>query len=163
MFHTPDDHVCMTLYDFTSRYIGVKEVAGNLDNPLIMAMLKLTPDGTWTGWPKHDEVPWCSGLINWGAWHLRLPRSKSLLARSWLNVGRPISLEEAQAKNDILIFKRGGGDQPGPEDLAAPGHVALFSGLEGDWILALGGNQGNAISIQGFPGERLLGVRRLLG
>jgi len=102
--------------------------------------------------------------MNWWAWNLRLPRSKSKLARSWLGVGRVVSLATAQPKNDVVIFQRGGGgEQPGPENMTAPGHVALFSYAEGNRIWVLGGNQGNSVSLAPYGRERVLGVRRLLG
>lgn len=157
------NYIHTTAYDIGARFIGTREVAGSLDNPMIMAMLKLTAEGGWNGWPEHDEVPWCSGFANLVCWLVRLPRSKSLLARSWLAVGRPIALEEAWAANDVVVLKRGGGHQPGPDNLTAPGHVGFFSAVEGGEILVLGGNQGNAVSLARYPRERLLGVRRLLG
>ena len=157
-----DGYVCLTLFDRASRFIGVQEFSGALDHPLIMAWLKLTGADTWTGWPEHDEVPWCSAALNSWAWDLRLPRSKSLTARSWLGVGRPIGIGEATPKNDAVILKGGGGNQPGPEVLDAPGHVGVFARREGKRIWLLGGNQGNQVSIAPFPEDRLLGVRRLL-
>lgn len=38
---------------------------------------------------------------------------------------------------------------------------SILAGLEGGRVLVLGGNQGDQVSIAGFPAERLLGVRRL--
>lgn len=154
----PLDYVPMTMYRLAERYIGIQEVAGTVDNPIIMAMLKLDDP-----WPEHDEVPWCSAAMNWWAWHLRLPRSKSKLARSWLGVGRGVSLAIARPKNDLVIFQRGGGEQPGPDNMTAPGHVALFSHAEGNRVWVLGGNQGNSVSVSPYQRERVLGVRRLLG
>jgi len=153
----------MTAYTLATRYIGIKEFAGSLDNPVIMAMLKLTSDGQWNGWPEHDEVPWCSAFANWIAWNLHLPRSKSLLARSWLGVGIPIDLEDAMPMNDVLIFKRGGGSQPGPDNMTAPGHVGFFGRVEGSKIWTLGGNQSNMVSVAPYPKKNLLGVRRIYG
>ena len=143
-------------YTIASRFTGLREVPGQGDNPQILAMLKL--DDTW---PEHDEVPWCSAFMNYVAWLLRLPRSKSLRARSWLAIGRPIHITEAEAGFDVVILKRGGGDQPGPEVLKAPGHVGLFAGLESPDVLMLGGNQGDTVSISRYPISRVLGVRRL--
>ena len=60
-------------------------------------------------WPEGDEFPWCSTFTNYIAWPLRLPRSKSLRARSWLLVGKPTSLENAVAGFDVVILKRGSG------------------------------------------------------
>lgn len=147
----------ITAYSLAQRYIGIKEIPGSEDNPAVLAMLKLDGD-----WPEHDEVPWCSAFTNWICWHLRLPRSKSLRARSWLNVGIPVDLADARPGFDVVIFKRGGGSQPGPDVIDAPGHVGFFGGVQGNTVLTLGGNQSNKVSIVGYPKSRLLGVRRLL-
>jgi len=68
-------------YELAQRFVGLKEVSGNMANPQIMAMLQLDAD-----WPRDDSVPWCSAFVNYIAWLMRLPRSKSLRARS----GRPL-------------------------------------------------------------------------
>ena len=114
-------------------------------------------------WPEHDEVPWCSGFVNYICWLLRLPRSKSLRARSWLTVGRAIRLDEAEP-GDVIVLKRGGGDQPGPEVIEAPGHVGFFAGFDtvaAEWVQVLGGNQSDGVNVREYSTERLLGVRRL--
>jgi uncharacterized protein (TIGR02594 family) len=145
-------------FTLAQRFIGIKEVNGPVANPHVLAMLRLD-----TPWPKDDAVPWCSAFVNYIAWLLRLPRSKSLLARSWLTVGLPIgSILEAKAANDVVVLKRGIGDQPGPEDLEAPGHVGFYAGYDGQHrILVLGGNQGNQVGTLSFPGTVILGIRRL--
>lgn len=148
----------MTLFELATRFIGeVTERAGAADEPFIQwchASCGLSPD-------TPDEVAWCSSFQNRLAWILRLPRSKSAAARSWLTVGFPISVHEATAANDIVILKRGSGEQPGPEVIAAPGHVGLFAGLEGDRVLILGGNQSDGVTLASFPASSVLGVRRL--
>lgn len=146
----------ITLYDIALRFVGIKEVPGKKDNPMILAMLQLDMK-----WPKNDEVPWCSAFMNYIAWLLRLPRSKSLRARSWLLVGRPVVLQDAKAGWDVVILKRGGGNQPGADVIKATGHVGLYAGQEGDEVLVLGGNQGDSVSIARFPASRVLGVRSL--
>jgi uncharacterized protein (TIGR02594 family) len=147
----------INMFLLAQRFIGVKETPGNLSNPQVLAMLRL--DNTW---PQGDDVAWCSAFTNYIAWLLRLPRSKDLRARSWLKVGLPINLNDAKAENDIVVIKRGGADQPGPDVMDAPGHVGIFAGLEGSTILLLGGNQGDEVNISGFPVERILGIRRLI-
>jgi len=142
-------------FDLAQRFIGSKEVGGQVDNPMIVSMLKLDNE-----WPQNDEVPWCSAFANYIAWLARLPRSKSLMARSWLTVGRGITLDEA-VPGDIIILQRGTGEQPGPEVLDAPGHVGFYAGRTGDLIEILGGNQGDQVKISRYPKTRLLGVRRL--
>ena len=140
----------VTLYDIGLRFVGMKEVPGQASNPAILAMLKLDQD-----WPTGDEVPWCSGALNYWAWLLRLPRSKSLSARSWLGVGTPVNYNTASAAYDVCVFWRGASDD------GTTGHVGLFAGREPGRVLVLGGNQGDSVSIAPFPTERLLGVRRL--
>lgn len=146
----------VSAYDIAQRFVGLKEVSGATSNPQVLAMLRLDEN-----WPQDDSVPWCSAFANYVAWLLRLPRSKSLRARSWLNVGQVISLEEAEPGFDVVIFKRGTGSQPGPEVIDAPGHVGFFAGVDGSKILVLGGNQSDSVSIGSYPKNALLGVRRL--
>ena len=145
-------------YKMATRFVGIKEVPGQPSHPLILSMLKLDMD-----WPEGDEVPWCSAFVNFVCWLLRLPRSKSLLARSWLGIGVPIELEGALPGYDVVILSRQVGDEdpPGPEDMTAPGHVGFFAGLQGRYILVLGGNQSNTVNVQAYDRGRILGVRRL--
>jgi len=147
--------VNITLYDLAQRFIGTTEISGTLDNPHILAMLKLD-----NKWPENDEVPWCSAFVNYVAWLLRLPRSKSLRARSWLSVGKPISIYLAIPGYDIVIIKRKESD-PGPEVLEYQGHVGLYSGSEFGNVYILGGNQSNTVNITPYNRNRLLGIRRL--
>jgi len=144
-------------FELAQRYIGVKEVPGQAANPAILAMLQLDQ-----GWPQEDEVAWCSAFVNWITWMLRLPRSKSLRARSWLQIGEGISdARLAEAGFDVVVLRRGGGHQPGPEVLEATGHVGFFAGYDGNKVLVLGGNQGNAVSVASFNALDVLGIRRL--
>lgn len=149
-------HIIKTsCFDLGQRFIGTREIVGELHNPQILAMLKLDAQ-----WPKDDETPWCSAFVNYIAWLLRLPRSKSLRARSWLLVGRPIGTHLAEPYNDVCIFARGE-HRPLAHIIDAPGHVGFFSSLEGDDVLILGGNQGDEVSVRPYKLNRLLGVRRL--
>jgi len=143
-------------YTLAERFIGIREVPGAEDSPFVMSMLKL--DATW---PEHDEVPWCSAFVNYVTWLLRLPRSKSLRARSWLLVGRAVPLAKANIGFDVVILSRGKGEQPGPDIIKAPGHVGFFGGYERGKVLMLGGNQGNAVNVRSFDHKRILGIRRL--
>ena len=144
-------------FNIAERFAGIEEIGGNVDNPQIMAMLKLD-----NAWPSNDEVPWCSGFVNYVCWLIRLPRSKDLRARSWLTIGQGIDFGEAET-GDIIVLKRGKGDQPGPDVIDAPGHVGFFAGYdtEHQLIEVLGGNQSDTVKISRYPRSRLLGVRRL--
>jgi uncharacterized protein (TIGR02594 family) len=149
-------NVELSAFKLAQRFVNIAEVPGLASNPHVLAMLRLDQK-----WPKGDDVPWCSAFVNYIAWLLRLPRSKSLRARSWLLIGQPISIENAEAGFDVVILKRGKGKQPGPDVIKAPGHVGFFAGLEDNNVLMLGGNQKDTVNVSGFPDHRILGVRRL--
>ena len=146
----------VTAFALAQRFVGLAEESGPASNPLIVAMLRLDAK-----WAKDDSIAWCSAFANFIAWLLRLPRSKSLSARSWLAVGTPIPLEDAIPENDIVVLKRGKTPQPGPAVMAAPGHVGFFAGMDGASVLVLGGNQSDAVGIARWPAKDVLGVRRL--
>lgn len=142
-------------FELAERFVGIQEVGGQVDNPQIMAMLKLD-----NSWPQNDEVPWCSAFANYICWLARLPRSKDLRARSWLQIGKGITLDNA-VPGDIIVLQRGSGEQPGPDVIDAPGHVGFYAGRAGDLIEVLGGNQSDTVKISRYPAKKLLGVRRL--
>jgi len=152
----------ITALEIAQRFVGLKEVKGTTANPAILAMLKLDSD-----WPADDEVPWCSAFVNYIAWLLHLPRSKSLRARSWLDVGVPVLLDRAQPGFDIVVLNRAGGS-PDVNERNGPGHVGFFlnasmSVPDGQtYITILGGNQGDMVSIQKYKVDDLLSVQRLL-
>lgn len=140
----------ITAYELAQRYIGVKEISGNSNHPLVSWWLSLC--GFDINAP--DEIPWCSAFVNGIAWELRLPRSKSAAARSWLNVGVPVQLSQAIPAFDIVILKRG--DNP------ALGHVGFYAGTEdGNKVILLAGNQSNSVSLEKFNIPDILGIRRL--
>jgi len=141
----------VTAFDQAQRFVGVKETPGVHSTPVVLAMLKL--DGEW---PTDDAVPWCSAFVNTICWLLRLPRSKSLAARSWLQVGHAVPLTAAQVGYDVVVLEREGGGSVG-------GHVGFFAGVSpaGDTVYLLGGNQHDSVNVAPFPVTRILGIRRL--
>jgi uncharacterized protein (TIGR02594 family) len=148
----------MTLYELAQRFVGeIHEIRGPDASPFIAWCHESCDVET------SDEIPWCSSFMNRLAWLLRQPRSKSAAARSWLHVGVPIDLREANAANDVVILKRGSGTQPGPDVINAPGHVTVFAGLDADGVhfYGLGGNQDDGVTVARFPRANILGVRRL--
>ena len=151
--------VPMTCFDLAQRFVGVKELGKNGDHPLVQWWLSLCGFALETP----DETPWCSAMVNGIAWELRMPRSKSAAARSWLAIGKPIAFKDAMVGNDVVILKRGTGPQPGPDVVNAPGHVGFFGGSdpESTTFLVLGGNQVDQVSIARFRVADVLGVRRL--
>lgn len=149
----------VTAYGLAERFLGTTEMRGRLSNPQILAMLQLDND-----WPKDDSTPWCSAFVSYVCWLIGLPRSKSLRARSWLKIGRPVELHRARRGFDVVILSRGE-NAPGADVTNAPGHVGFFSKfLTPPYPDAqiLGGNQDDSVSIKDYSIHRVLGVRRLL-
>lgn len=148
----------MTLHEQALRFLDeIHEIPGGKDHPFIQwchMLCGLGPD-------QPDEVPWCSSFINALAFMQGLPRTKSAAARSWLDVGRMITLVDARIGYDVVVLKRGKEPQPGAEVTKAPGHVGLYSGVQSDGIWLLGGNQKNGVTRQWFPAAQILGIRRL--
>ena len=147
----------MTCFDFAQRFVGIRELAGGRDHPLIQYCFMLCGFSGDT----HDEVPWCSAFVQLPPFLLGLPRSRSARARHNLLVGLPIELNLAEAKNDMVILMRGQGQQPGPENTEAQGHVGWYAGMHAGNVLVLGGNQSSGVTIEAFDHTRILGIRRL--
>ncbi len=147
----------ITPYGLSGRYIGIREIAGDTDHPLIQWWLSLC------SYPLDvdDEVPWCSAFCQHAPWELRLPRSKSAAARSWLEVGTPIEPAEATQGFDLVILSRGPLPQPDASIIQAPGHVGWFSSWGQDSVYLLSGNVQNGVTVSAFPDTRILGIRRL--
>lgn len=150
----------MTPFELGQRFVGeIREQPGAVDHPFVQWAFSLCAG---YGLDEPDETPWCSAWLNAVCWLLRRPRSKSAAARSWLAVARGVGLADAQIGEDIIVLSRGLGPQPGPETLAAPGHVGLYAGRdEAGRVLVLAGNQGQGVSVAAFPVTRILGIRRL--
>lgn len=146
-----------TPFDLATRFIGIKEVPGTAANQQILSMLNLD-----NKWPKDDSVPWCSAFINYIAWLLSLQRTKSLMARSWLECGMPVEPEKAAIGFDIVVLKRGSGNQPGPEVINAPGHVGFFAGYHGVYVNLLSGNTHDTVGFSSYQKQNILGIRRLI-
>ena len=155
---TPRKPLRITPLDVAQTYIGMREVAGSKSNPGILAMLQRT-----AAWPAGDDVPWCSAFIHEISRLLNLEQTHSLRARSWLRVGQHVPLKRARPGFDLVVLMRGGGSQPGPDVIDAPGHVGFFVDQtpDGTGLKILGGNQGDQVSIATFPASRLLDIRRL--
>lgn len=131
-----------------SSYIGLTEVVGEDDNPIILDMFR----NIGHSWVKSDETAWCSCFINHVAKSCGLRFSGKLDARSWLSVGVDIT---NPVVGDIVVFWR-------ESRSSWKGHVGIFCGYDenGD-ILTLGGNQSNEVNITAYSKHRLLGFKRL--
>jgi uncharacterized protein (TIGR02594 family) len=130
--------------------LGQKEIAGPDSNLHIVNYAKEAG----FRWINDDETPWCSIFVNWVAKKSGLECSNKLNARSWLLTG--LNVDQKPEPGDVVIFWRESID-------SFKGHVAFFFGFseDGKRVYCLGGNQGNQVSISGYPRENILGFRRL--
>ncbi len=123
---------------------GVREVAGMADHPAILGYYAEA------GHPaiKHDEIAWCAAFAGAMLKRAAVAGTGSLLARSYLEWGQSIATPKFGA---IAVLERG--SDPGA------GHVGFVVGAAGKRIFLLGGNQGDAVSVQAFETSRVLGYR----
>lgn len=128
---------------------GLKEVDGPASNPEIIAM------GKELGFDIADDstTAWCSLAMNYYAKKCGYEYTGKLDARSWLRLPKPIVVLKPQL-GDIVVFWR-----ESPQSWK--GHVGIFIAQDGNIIYTLGGNQGGAISIAGYPKDQLLGYRKI--
>ena len=106
------------------------------------------------------RTEWCAAFVNSVLEGAGIPGSESvhrypLLARSFLTWGEGVSREDIQS-GDVVIFPRG---REGWQ-----GHVGFYVGTvwEADveyWAI-LGGNQQNSVSVDLYPADRAISIRR---
>lgn len=137
------------LIEMLSHY-GMKEVEGKDSNPEILNFFKdLGYD-----WVNDDSTTaWCSAALSYYAKKCGYEYNKDLNARGWLNLPNKILVLRPEI-GDVVIFWRESPD-------SWKGHVGLFIAQDKNIIYTLGGNQGNAINIQAYPRDQLLGYRKL--
>ena len=123
--------------------LGEAELEGPGDNPRIAEYLRSTtlPPAM----ADQDETPWCSGFVNWCVEQSGLEGTRSAAAISWMAWGKPVA---APRQGCVAVFTREGGN-----------HVAFYLEQVGGLIYVLGGNQGDRVSINGYPRSRLRGFR----
>lgn len=122
--------------------IGQKEQPDPGENPRIAEYLATVLQ------PADDEIAWCSAFVNWVMYQSGYLVTRSAAARSWLKWGT--SLPSAKF-GCIVVFQRG--------MEVWQGHVAFYlDGYDG-FIYALGGNQGDRVSIARYSENKVLGYR----
>jgi uncharacterized protein (TIGR02594 family) len=144
---------------YARRELGVREVKGDKHNARILEYIAACDRGT-RPWLAKDETYWCSAFACWSMHEAHIASTRSLGARSWLDYGDAIELDDARY-GDILVFWRG--IKLPAKVRNAPAHVAFFDRWTDEsrkLVDALGGNQGNVVSIASKPVRKLLGIRR---
>ena len=123
---------------------GVREGAGADDAPQVLRYFREAGHSE----IAHDATPWCAAFVGAMLKRAGLEGTGSLLARSYLGWGEAIDDARSGA---VVVLSRG--DDPGA------GHVGLYVGAAGDRVFLLGGNQGDAVSVEAFDAGRVLGYR----
>lgn len=126
---------------------GLKEVPGTGDNPRILEMAK---ECGFTDY-VHDSIAWCSLFANWVCFKAAYQRSKSLAARSWLEIGE--STDDPNQADVVILWRD---DPKGPF-----GHVGFPIKRDNVLQYILAGNQGDMVNIEGFGLSRVLDYRKL--
>lgn len=103
-------------------------------------------------WVKDDETAWCAAFVGAMLQRVGLEHTGALNARSYLEWGEPVALDEAR-EGDVVVFWR-------DSRASWKGHVGFFVRREGTNIIVLGGNQSDQVKESAYPVGRLLGVRR---
>jgi len=101
-------------------------------------------------------TPWCAYWLCAKLEDAGWPSTRSGLARSFLNYGTKIDHKDDRKWKigDIGIIWRG------KQNDGWSGHVFFIVGWTKTTVIGLGGNQGDAVSLQSFPRSKLLGVVR---
>ena len=129
------------------KELGVKEFPGDADNPRIITYHSATSYGS-----TEDETPWCSAFVNWCMKEVGVEGTHNAAARSWLHWGKALAQPEPGA---ITILWRG-------SPSGWQGHVGFYMGeheSNPNYIMLLGGNQGDSVCLAAYDKKRVLGFR----
>lgn len=129
-----------------SQY-GVKEISGDENNMTIVNYFQEIGFEHITT----EDTAWCSCFAIWCAMKSRLEHSDSLLARSWMDIGKEIPIPFVGC---IVVLWRVSKD-------SIYGHVGIFIREGTHNVYILGGNQDNQVNITSYPKHRVLGYRKL--
>lgn len=93
---------------------------------------------------------WCAAFVNWCLVQAQAPRLGYATAKSWLEFGTPVA---HPVYGCVTIIK------PASSTGSTTGHVAFFVEFQGNNVVLLGGNQGDAVSEVPFKESTVLGYR----
>ncbi len=131
--------------DIAEGELGQAEVPGAGDNPRIREYHASASDGQ----EMADSVPWCASFAGWVLSEAGITGTGNRMARSYLNWGDRLDMPRYGC---VVVLTRSGA---GP----GAGHVGFFHSRKNGRVFLLGGNQGDKVSIQGFPESQVLGYR----
>lgn len=135
-------------FELAQAEMGTKEIAGPKHNPVVVAYFR---DAGFAG-IQDDETAWCAAFVGAMLKRAGIKPSGSLAARSYLQWGEKVAIEDARP-GDIVVFRRG--------NSTWQGHVGFFVRQNAKTITVLGGNQANEVNQRNYSTADLLGVRRV--
>jgi len=135
--------------DIALKYKGQKEIKGSRHNPVVVAFFAKS------GHPeiKDDETAWCAAYLNAVLYEAGRRGTKSLLAKSFLNLPDSDEVKGVPQYGDIVVLHRG-------SPSSWQGHVGFFVKWDDEFVYLLGGNQSDGVNVSKFPRSRIAGVRR---
>lgn len=139
------------ILEAAGAYLGIEEWPGAKTNPRIAEMFAKVGHGEVTD----DQTPWCAAFVGSVLASLGLPHTGKLNARSYATYGQPVRTQDARP-GDIVVLWRG-------SPTSWQGHVGIFVRFDDGKVVLRGGNQGNAVTDQAYPMDRIVAIRRADG
>jgi uncharacterized protein (TIGR02594 family) len=133
-------------FAFDELLAGVAELPGPPTQPRIALYEKTV------GMAPDDELPWCAAFVHWCLAQAGLAGTGKPSARSFTSWGNPTPPRFGA----VAVYWR-------VDPKGWQGHVGFVVGSSPGTLIVLGGNQGNAVSIELFSNAKLLGCRWPLG
>lgn len=124
--------------------LGEREIVGAKDNPRIVYYHGFTAAGT-----APDEVAWCSSVQCAAFENFGIRSTRSKAAASWATWG----VASALRLGAVGLFGKADPDAKGT------GHVFNVCGWNARYVLGIGGNQGNQMSVARRERSALVAVR----
>jgi uncharacterized protein (TIGR02594 family) len=128
--------------DLAVAELGTVELPGPRSNPKVVQYYVDV-----VGKRMGDSVPWCAAFV--GAMLMRSGKksSGSLMARSYQKYGKSCAAQPGA----IAVWSRGGSK--------VYGHVNFIESVNGDRLVCIGGNQGDAVTRRVYSKSRALSFR----
>lgn len=138
------------VYKIAENYIGLQEWPGARHNPQILGFF----EDSGHSWVQDDETPWCAAFVGAVLAEAGEIGTGALNARSYNDWGVAVDEDDIQTGDVVVLWR----ESPS----SWKGHVAFAaSGIKEDGTIdLLGGNQDNAVTVQAYPADRILSVRR---
>jgi uncharacterized protein (TIGR02594 family) len=144
----PNDRILTTAY----AELGQKEIRGG-ENPRIIEYHAAT-----TGKFDEDEVPWCASFVCWVLKQCGYNHTRSALAASYKVWGTKVPTLREALPGDVIVWRRG------TDSNGKPLHHVHFLAEKytgGLYYKAVGGNQGDAVTVANYVISKIMEIRRV--